>query len=99
MNRDGTNIHRLTSTPNAYEDSPCWSPQGDRIAYVIMSDYGFEIATCSTSGDDIVMLTFGQGSNEDPHWSPDGLRIVFTSNRTGSKKLYIINRDGTHVRP
>lgn len=99
MKSDGTNTHRLTSTPSAYEDSPCWSPRGSRILFVIMSDYGFEIATSSPDGDDVVMLTFGQGSNEDPHWSPDGLRIVFTSSRTGSKKLYIMNWDGSNVRP
>jgi len=100
MNRDGSNQHRLTATPNAYEGSPAWSPLGDRIAFVMMSDYGFDIATASPSGEDVVVLTFGQGSNEDPHWSPDGLRIVFTSTRTtGIKRLYIMNRDGSNVRP
>ena len=100
MNSDGSDLHRLTATPSVYEDSPHWSPQGDRIAYVVMSDYGFEIATCPANGDDIVMLTFGFGSNEDPHWSPDGLKIIFTSTRnSGVKRLYIMNRDGSNVRP
>jgi len=47
MNSDGSGVHRLTSTPNAYEDSPRWSPRGDRIAFVMMSDYGFDIATAT----------------------------------------------------
>ncbi|HUT62516.1 MAG TPA: Tol-Pal system beta propeller repeat protein TolB, partial [Anaerolineae bacterium] len=98
MNSDGSNQHRLTSTPNAYEDSPCWSPRGDRIAFVMMSDYGFDIAITSPSGADVFMLTYGQGSNENPHWSPDGLRIVFSSDRTGIKNLYIMNWDGSNVR-
>ena len=98
MNSDGSNPHRLTSTPNAYEDSPCWSPRGDRIAFVMMSDYGFDIAITSPSGADVFMLTYGQGSNENPHWSPDGLRIVFSSDRTGIKNLYIMNWDGSNVR-
>ena len=100
MNSDGSGLHRLTAIPNAYEDSPEYSPQGDRIVFVVMSDYGFEIASCSSSGDDVVMLTFGYGSNEDPHFSPDGLKIVFTSTRnTGERQLYIMNRDGSNVRP
>lgn len=100
MNSDGSDPHRLTSTPNAYEDSPCWSPRGDRIAFVMMSDYGFDIVTTSPTGEDVVVLTFAQGSNEDPQWSPDGLRILFTSTRTtGTKRLFIMNRDGSNVRP
>lgn len=100
MNSDGSDQHRLTATPNAYEDSPAWSPQGDRIAFVLMSDYGFDIATCSPSGDDVVVLTFAQGSNEGPKWSPDGLRIIFSSTRgTGTKRIFIMNRDGSNVRP
>lgn len=98
MNSDGTKIHRLTSNIDTYEDSPRWSPRGDRIAFVIMSDYGFDIATMSSTGEDMVMLTFGSGSNENPQWSPDGLRILFTSNRLGGKNLFVMNWDGSNVR-
>ena len=99
MNKDGTNLHRLTSTINAYEDSPCWSPRGDRIAFVVLFDRSFDIASASSSGDDVVYLTSGQGSNENPRWSPDGLRIIFTSTRLGGKNLFIMNHDGSNVRP
>ena len=99
MNRDGTGVHRLTSNIGTYEDSPRWSPRGDRIAFVIMSDFGFDIATVRSTGEDMVMLTFGSGSNENPQWSPDGLRIVFTSTRMGGNNLFIMNWDGSNVRP
>jgi len=100
MNRNGKNCNRLTSSINAYEDSPCWSPRGDRIAFVVMSEYGlFDIATASPSGDDVIILTYGRASNEDPQWSPDGLRIIFSSTLSGSKRLYIMSRDGSNVRP
>ncbi len=99
MNSDGTGSRRLTPLPKSYEDSPNWSPRGDRIAFVMSSDWGFDIVTASPVGDDIVILTFGQGSNENPCWSPDGLRILFASNRTGVKQLFIMNWDGTNQRP
>ena len=99
INRDGSNAHRLTKNINAYEDSPCWSPRGDRIAFVILFDRGFDIATVNPSGDDLVIITSGQGSNENPRWSPDGLRIVFSSTRIGGKNIFIMNRDGSNVRP
>lgn len=35
----------------------------------------------------------------DPHFSPDGEEIAFTSNRSGRSKVWIMNRDGSDPRP
>ncbi|MFA6470433.1 MAG: Tol-Pal system beta propeller repeat protein TolB [Candidatus Latescibacterota bacterium] len=99
MNGDGSNIHRLTASQNSYEDSPNWSPRGDRIVFVLMNGNSFDIASSSPTGSDVVMLTMGEGSNENPKWSPDGLRIVFSSTRLGGKNVFIMNWDGSGVRP
>jgi TolB protein len=99
MNSDGTDLHRITSRIEPYEDSPCWSPRSDHIAFVVMFDRTFDIATVSLGGDDTVIITNGEGSNENPKWSPDGLRILFTSTRLGGKNLFIMNADGTNIRP
>ena len=30
-------------------------------------------------------------------WSPDGTKIAFTSNRTGTYQIYTMNADGTDI--
>jgi TolB protein len=37
--------------------------------------------------------------NAYPSWSPDGTRLAFQSNRTGHNMLYVMNVDGSGVRP
>jgi serine/threonine protein kinase len=39
-------------------------------------------------------FTFGQNHDRNPVWSPDGKRIVFSSNREGVYDLYLKNADG-----
>jgi Tol biopolymer transport system component len=40
-------------------------------------------------------LTFDPANDHDPHWSPDGTRILFGSNRDGIDNLYTKNAAGT----
>jgi len=43
-------------------------------------------------------LIDGPGNNSYPSWSPDGTRLVFTSDRDGQKDIYIADWDGTNQR-
>ena len=42
-------------------------------------------------------LTNNNGADSKPGWSPDGSRIIFTSDRGGSQDIYLMNADGTGV--
>jgi TolB protein len=39
----------------------------------------------------------GEGSNEQPAWSPDGRYLLFTSNRTGRWQIYRVTVDGRNL--
>jgi TolB protein len=112
VNVDGSDDHRITFE-GKYNASPSWSPRGDRIAFVagdtLTTSRGLErrvnIYTSDVNGENLMRLTGIdglEGNNTNPTWSPDGLQILFSSDRMrphGDSKLYIMNWDGTDVRP
>lgn len=97
MDTHGGNVRRLTYHGN-YNTSPAWSPRGDIVAYVSREkDNSQQIYVTDPTDFSPVRLTY-LGNNEEPGWSPDGLHIVFTSNRTGRYELYTMNWDGSRLR-
>jgi Tol biopolymer transport system component len=94
INADGSDYHRLGSLTGF---DPDWSPDRSKLAY---SNGG--IWTASADGTNGQRLT--TGPDFDPRWSPDGRTIVFTSRRNdvlarGTQELYLIDADGSHLRP
>ncbi|MCD6521790.1 PD40 domain-containing protein [Candidatus Calescamantes bacterium] len=65
--------HGLKDTGREGE-SPVWSPLGDLIALT----YQHNIWTMNIDGSDFRFLTM-EGFNVHPSWSPDGKKIVFSS--------------------
>ena len=55
---------------------------------------GFNLFTAKVDGTDVRQLTQGAGNNEDPSWAPDGRYLVFTSSRSGRKKLFVTDAAG-----
>ena len=49
------------------------------------------------SNGTVAALTTGDWHDGQPRYSPDGLRIAFTSNRGGSYNLYVMDADGRNV--
>lgn len=91
MDSDGFGITRLTYD-GKYNDSPDFSPRGDVIAYVARGDDGdFQICEIDVTGQNFVRLD-QTGSNENPHWSPDGWHLVFCKQHRGKYDLYIMDR-------
>ena len=54
-----------------------------------------EVYLLSADGTTVTNLTNNPSSDDDPAWSPDGETIAFTSNRTGSWQIYVMNADGS----
>ncbi len=97
MDSDGRRQRRLTYE-GKYNDSPSWSTRGDRVIFVSRSKRGrFDIASIDTSGIDYHIMT-EVGMNENPHFSPDGKHLVFSSTRLGKPDIFTMDVTGRHQR-
>jgi TolB protein len=63
-----------------------------------MVDGLHNIFVIDVEGQEPVQLTYEAGDNEAPSWSPDGSLIVFSSNREGPTRLYMMTAFGTDQR-
>jgi Tol biopolymer transport system component len=55
---------------------------------------GEEIFLINPDGSGIFCATKSVGDDQDPSWSPDGTRIVFKSNRTGTWQVFVMDANG-----
>src|SRR5882672_5519279 len=98
MNRDGSNVRRLTRHPGI-DISPTWSPPPyNEIAYSARTGPGNDIKVIDLASRQVRQLTFGEGTNESPTWSANGRHVAFMSTRAGKSQIFTIARDGKNVR-
>ncbi len=82
-NADGTGLQQLTRTPED-ESSPCWSPDGQWIAYATRVRERRVLSKIPVNGGSpSVIRTDGASGPSEPDWSPDGQWLVFTAQMGG----------------
>ncbi|MHB9026575.1 MAG: DUF5050 domain-containing protein [Armatimonadota bacterium] len=98
INPDGTGRTKITSTATS-EVTPCWSPDGSRIAYISLVDQEHgALCVMNADGTEQTRLTHNSSNYEySPAWSPDGNTIAFQRNTGEQLEIYLINPDGTGV--
>ena len=84
-----------TQLPEGFRDyqSPRFSPDGRRIA-VVATGQDHDIWVYSLAARTLSRLTF-QGDDHDPEWTPDGMRVIFSSPRGPRRALYWQPADGS----
>ena len=85
-----------------YDVDPAISPDGRRIAFATPVGGVNRLMTMAVNGTDRVFCgSSTQLGASQPHWSPDGKRIVFTgtSYRDGTTDVYTISATGGSLQP
>jgi len=84
--------------------SPAWSVDGRKLAFSSSMDGNQEIYVAETDEDAlkrgsfrIKRLTFNQGIDTSPTWSPTGRQLAFVSDRGGTPQIYTMDAEGSNV--
>lgn len=71
-----------------------WSPDGRRFTYCGIRGDLFDIYSIGIEDGDETRLTFGEGRNDGPDYSPDGRWIYFNSSRSGRMQIWRVPAGG-----
>ena len=93
----GSRLLDLIQSPPGRPDiqTPVWSPDGRRIAYVTRRDGTKELYVVNADGSGQRRVTPRDVLVGAPAWSPDGRRIAFEGVRDGTTGVYAVNADGS----
>jgi len=75
--------------------TPRLSPDGKRLAIGVLRDNNWDVWTYDLQRSVATRLTFGEGYDADPVWSPDGQWIAFASDRDGAPTVFRKRTDGS----
>src|SRR5919112_2860659 len=115
MNSDGTSQTRLIRATDTGDfevgfESPVWSPDGEKIAFMRTTRVDFVNSSPSSAvpatgpsglyvmkpdGTGLKKLSKEMPYAQSPLWSPEGKEIAFSG---AEEKKYIVNADGTELR-
>ncbi len=108
---DGKNQKQLTTTvspvwydkgfPRDGNESPVWSPDGNKLAYISWQNGNPDIYVMNSDGSNKRQITHSDKRDEMPCWSPLGDYIVFSSRRNIELDfdIFIMNSNGCNQEP
>jgi len=94
--KDGKRVLYASTHGGSRECPP--PPDFAKSGYVWAVYPDYDIYTANLDGTDIRNLTHTPGYDAEGTVSPNGKKIVFTSDRDGDLELYSMDTDGTHIK-
>ena len=71
--------HNLTNTPGVYENTPAWSPDGTKMAFLSDETGEFQLHLRDAAGGGLLRVypLQGGGYYQQLTWSPDGTKVAY----------------------
>ena len=93
-------IHGPVDTVRFETDEATWlnvdvNPDGKTLAFDVLGD----LYTLPMTGGGATRITSGPAYDHQPRFSPDGATLLFTSDRGGTDNIWVMNLDGSGLRP
>ena len=105
LSASGDRSYQLTFVGQGVTYDPAWSPDGLHIAFASNQEGDDDIFVVDLGSlaypkprTEKLIRDNGWESDKRPSYSRDGKQIVFSSNRTGRRQLWIVDADGTNLR-
>jgi serine/threonine protein kinase len=90
-------LRRLTAATLGH-DQPSVAPDGRGMAFTTVAD-DYDLVTLPLDGSTPRSLTANSRNELSPSWSPDGEQIVYSSDRTGNREIWMRNLKAGFDRP
>lgn len=104
MDADGASPSRVTRHP-AFDVAPALSPDGSRVAFLTARhdpdgtapDFVWEVYVADVDGGEERRLTHNGHAEDHLAWSPDGLRLSYTTDSDGDgfQEVWVMDADGS----